>query len=111
MRPFCRSGNQCDCCSESFIDTLYACRNLNLQGRPVFTRPVGRWAVCYSCRRLLEDGNSRKLGGRYEKNADLYRALLNHIIPGQSWSVHQVKDRQINATKLQESIEPNTPNG
>jgi hypothetical protein len=90
MRPFRRSGNQCDCCSEPSIDTLYLCRNFSYQGRPVFTRQVGRWAACLSCRRLLEEGNTSSLACRSEREAGIYRALLINIIPGQSWSVHQV---------------------
>lgn len=89
MRPFRRSGNQCDCCSKSFIDTLYLCRNFIYEGRLVFRQPVGRWAACYSCRRLLEKGKTSSLARRSERSAGLYRDLLLHIVPGQQWLVHQ----------------------
>jgi hypothetical protein len=70
--------------------TLYLCRNFSYQGRPVLTRQLGRWAACYSCRRLLEKGNTSSLARRSKREVGLYRALLINIIPGQSWSVHQV---------------------
>lgn len=91
MRPFNRSGNQCDCCSEPFIDTLYACRNFTYQGFWVFARAVGRWAVCYSCRQLLEQGKTSKLARRAKKDVSLFEALLSNIIPGYSWKVYQVR--------------------
>lgn len=90
MRPFRRAGNQCDCCSEPCIDTLYLCRNFSYEGKQVFSRKVGRWAACSSCRRLLEKGKTASLARRSNRGAGLYQALLTNIIPGQSWLVHHV---------------------
>ena len=99
MRPFRRSGNQCDCCSEPFIDTLYLCGNFIYEGRLVFSRPIGRWAACYSCRGLLEAGNTSELACRSERDVRLYRDLLAHIVPGQQWLVHQVARKTETATQ------------
>jgi hypothetical protein len=99
MRPFRRSGNQCDCCSAPRIDTLYLCRNFSYDGLPVFTRKVGRWAACSSCRRLLEKGKTASLARRSNRGAGLYQALLFNIIPGQAWSVHHVGPKAATETK------------
>ena len=98
MRPFRRSGNLCDCCSEPFIDTLYLCRNFIYEGRLVFSRPIGRWAACHSCRELLEAGNTSELARRSQRDVSLYRDLLTHIVPGQQWLVHQVAQKTEAAT-------------
>lgn len=59
MRPLnrlARGGNHCDFCGANYVARLYACRNFEWGGRPVFTRPetLGRWAACSECAHLVE---------------------------------------------------------
>ena len=61
MRPLCirnrlpRGGNYCDFCSEKFITKLYACRNFEWDGVPIFKdgKPVGRLATCDTCSEII----------------------------------------------------------
>lgn len=53
-------GSNCDFCSAPSVVRLHACTNFTWEGHQIFTQPVGRWASCYMCSRLVD----AKLWGR-----------------------------------------------
>jgi hypothetical protein len=82
-RPYGSTGDRCDCCSVNPVETFLACRNFNFQGKPVFARELGRWAVCSGCRGLLLTHQWLRLSKCSKKNPDLFLLLSRHIIPGE----------------------------
>jgi hypothetical protein len=52
---FPKNGKTCDFCVQSPATKIYACRNFEWDGSPVFgTETKGRWAACESCAELVD---------------------------------------------------------
>ena len=92
-RPHGATGDRCDCCSVKPAETLLACRNFNFQGRPVFARELGRWAVCSGCRGLLWAHQWLRLSKCSKKNPELFRMLSRYIIPGEEIHCREAEER------------------
>jgi hypothetical protein len=92
-RPYGSIGDRCDCCSVQAAETLLACRNFKFQGKPVFARDLGRWAVCCRCRELLWAHQWLRLSKCSRKNPELFRKLSRHIIPGENIHSREVEEQ------------------
>src|SRR6516165_9903940 len=92
-RPYGATGDRCDCCSVKPAETFLACRNFNFQGKPVFARELGRWAVCSGCRGLLRTHQWLRLSKCSKKNPELFRMLSRHIIPGEEIHCREAEER------------------
>ena len=92
-RPYGSTGNQCDCCSVQPAETFLACRNFNFQGKPVFARDPGRWAVCCGCRGLLWTHQWLRLSKVSKKSPELFRMLSRQIIPGEEVHCREAEER------------------
>jgi hypothetical protein len=92
-RPHGATGDRCDCCSVKPAETFLACRNFNFQGKPVFAREPGRWAVCSGCQGLLLTHQWLRLSKCSKKNPELFRMLSRHIIPGEEIHCRDAEER------------------
>ena len=92
-RPHGATGDRCDCCSVKPAEPFLACRNFNFQGKPVFAREPGRWAVCSGCRGLLWTHQWLRLSKCAKKNPELFRMLSRHIIPGEEIHCRDAEER------------------
>jgi len=109
-----RGGGNCDFCGIGSVTLLYACRNFDWEGRPVFYSPVGRWASCHVCADLIEGKDWGRLNRRVMREvtkrkgltpADirllrqslkkLHASFVAHLVLQESLFVHISKYRRL----------------
>lgn len=101
-----RGKTRCDFCGEEPIVRLIACHNFGWEGRSIFFQPVGWWAACEVCTRLIGAAEWEHLNARVYKQAskrpnitkkelealrkdlrELHRLLRENIMPREALEV------------------------
>lgn len=103
-----RGGDRCDFCGVARVSRLYACKDFTWEGQGIFGENQGRWASCYECSTLIDEGQWGRLSVRVMREIakrkgvtavqlqhmkvtlrDLHRGFGDNIIPGESLGVHR----------------------